>query len=47
VQEQYKSMGDEVKKSAEEAMQEQLALFRTKLEEFALKVQRLACVLLV
>jgi hypothetical protein len=37
-QEQYKSMGDEVKKSAEEAMAEQMVLFRTKLEDFALKV---------
>uniref|UniRef100_A0A7S0RI08 Vacuolar protein sorting-associated protein n=1 Tax=Chlamydomonas leiostraca TaxID=1034604 RepID=A0A7S0RI08_9CHLO len=35
--EQYKNVGDEVKKSNLEAMKEQMATFKTKLEEFALK----------
>lgn len=40
LQEQYRNVGEEVKKSNLEAMQEQMALFKTKLEEFALKARR-------
>ena len=37
-QEQYKSMGDEVKKSNLDAMRDQMSLFKSKLEEFAIQV---------
>ena len=36
-QEQYKSVGSEVRESTLKAMQSQMTLFRTKLEEFALR----------
>ncbi len=38
-QEQYKNVGEEVKKSNLDAMREQLALFKSKLEEFAMQVR--------
>jgi ESCRT-II complex subunit VPS22 len=37
VQEQYKNVGEEVRKNNLEAMKEQMAIFKAKLEEFALK----------
>jgi hypothetical protein len=36
-QEQYKNVGEEVRKNNLEAMKEQMAIFKAKLEEFALK----------